>query len=210
MFKSSATSVAFQPPGLAKLLRLVFDTAAVREPRRVAAIQDSTSAFQLRQPRELCLLCAVFKLSDFLKYWLVIVLWFALIFVASSDTKSSQRSSRIIGPLLHWLFPEMPEETVGDVVTLARECVHLAVYGVLALLYWRAFRKPVKNDTRPWSWIEARNALIGVVIYAITDELHQAFVPSRQGSVLDVFIDTVGGAMGLLALWAYGRWRKKW
>lgn len=166
--------------------------------------------FQLRHPHELCLLSAVSKLRVFTKYWLVIVLWFALIFVASADTNSAQHSSRIIGPLLRWLFPEMAEETIGLVVLFARKCAHLTVYGVLALLYWRAFRKPVKGDTRPWSWIEARNALIGVVIYAITDELHQAFVPTRQGSVLDVFIDTIGGAMGLLALWAYGRWQKKW
>jgi len=170
----------------------------------------SEISFQLRHPRELGLLCAVSKLRVFVKYWLVIVLWFALIFVASGDTKSAQRSSRIIGPLMHWLFPEMPEETIGLVVLFARKCAHLTVYSVLALLYWRAFRKPVKNDTRPWSWTEARNAVIGVVLYAITDELHQAFVPTRQGSVLDVFIDTAGGAMGLLALWAYGRMRKKW
>lgn len=111
---------------------------------------------------------------------------------------------------MRWLFPEMSEDTIGLVVLFVRKCAHLTVYGVLALLYWRAFRKPVKNDTRPWSWSEARNAFLGVVIYAITDEVHQAFVPSRQGSVLDVLIDSIGGAMGLLAFWAYGRWRKKW
>jgi VanZ family protein len=152
----------------------------------------------------------VSKLRVLVKYWLPILFWFALIFVASGDTKSSQRSSRIIDPLLRWLFPEMSEEAIGHVVLIVRKCAHLTVYGVLALLYWRAFRKPVKKDTRPWSWTEAHHALIGVVIYAITDELHQAFVPSRQASVMDVFIDTVGGATALLALWACGRWRKKW
>jgi VanZ family protein len=166
--------------------------------------------FQLLQSREPCLLCAVSKLRGFVKYWLVIVLWFALIFVASSDTQSSRRSSRIIGPILRTLFPEMPPETVDLIVHLARKCVHLAVFGVLGLLYWRAFRKPVKNDTRLWSWIEARNAVIGVFLYAVTDEVHQAFVPARQGSVWDVILDTLGGALGLLALWGYGRWRKKW
>jgi VanZ family protein len=152
----------------------------------------------------------VSRLRVFLKYWLPIVLWFALIFVASSDTQSSQRSSRIIGPLLRWLFPELAEETIGLVVLLVRKCAHLTVFGVLALLFWRAFRKPVKNDPRPWSWSEARNSLVGVFVYAVTDEVHQAFVPSRQGSALDVVIDTLGGAAALLALWIYGRWRKKW
>ncbi len=150
------------------------------------------------------------RLRLFLKYWLPIVLWFALIFIASSDTQSSQRSSRIIGPLLRWLFPEMAEETIGLVVLFVRKCAHLTVFGVLALLFWRAFRKPVRGDTRPWSWSEARNSLIGVFVYAITDEVHQAFVPARQGSALDVVIDALGGAAALLALWAYGRWRKRW
>lgn len=150
------------------------------------------------------------KLRVFVKYWLVIVLWFALIFIASSDTQSSQRSSRIIGPLLRWLFPDLADASIEHVVFFVRKCAHLTVFGVLALLYWRAFRKPVKNDARPWSWIEARNSVIGVFIYAMTDEIHQAFVPARQGSVMDVVIDTVGGALGLLALFAYGRWRKKW
>ncbi|MFN7141901.1 MAG: VanZ family protein, partial [Limisphaerales bacterium] len=46
--------------------------------------------------------------------------------------------------------------------------------------------------------------------YAVTDELHQAFEPTRQGSVIDVLIDTVGAALGILVIWAIGRWRKRW
>ncbi len=175
------------------------------------AIQiPAASVFCLPRPREPGLLCAVSNLRAFVKYWLPIVLWFALIFVASSDQDSAQRSSRIIGPLLRWLFHEMPEDTVGALVLFVRKCAHLTVFGILALLFWRAFRKPVKHDARPWSWREARHALIGVVIYAITDEVHQAFTPNRQGSSVDVLIDTVGGAAGLLALWAYGRRQRKW
>jgi VanZ family protein len=36
------------------------------------------------------------------------------------------------------------------------------------------------------------------------------FVATRDAAVHDVFIDTVGGAAGLLALWLMGRWRKHW
>ena len=181
-----------------------------KAPRASNRNHTPISVFQLRHPLGLCLFYAVSKLRVFLKYWLPILLWFALIFVASGDTKSAQRSSRIIGPLMRWLFPDISEETIDLAILFSRKCAHFIVYGVMAFLFWRAFRKPVKDDARPWSWAEARYALIGVVIYAITDETHQAFVPSRQGSVLDVFIDTVGGAMWLLAIWALGRWRKKW
>ena len=150
------------------------------------------------------------KLRVFLNYWLVILLWFGLIFLASSDTGSSGRSSRIIKPIVLWLFPQASPRTVEQVVLGVRKCAHLTEYGVLALLFWRAFRHPVKHDPRPWSWIEAGLACLGVVVYAATDELHQLFVPTRQASVLDVLIDTSGGVLGIAALWTWGRWRKRW
>ena len=150
------------------------------------------------------------RLRNFLFYWLPVLVWMAVIFTASGDTQSSQRSSRIIGPLLRWLFPEMPQETVDLIVFVVRKCAHLTVYAVLALLVWRALRKPARRDTRPWSWKTFGHTMIVVVAYAASDELHQAFVPPRQGKLHDVLIDSVGGAAALIALWAFGRWRKWW
>jgi VanZ family protein len=134
----------------------------------------------------------------------------ALIFTASSDTHSYEHSSRILAPLLYWLFPHISVDTVDLVVFIARKCAHLAEYSVFALLLWRALRKPVKNVFRPWNWHEARLALLLVALYAATDELHQRFVATRTAHVTDVFIDTAGGAAGLLALWLIGHGRKHW
>ncbi len=133
-----------------------------------------------------------------------------LVFSASNDTKSFARSSRILAPLLHWLFPHLPADAVNFIVLIARKGAHLAEYAVLALLLWRALRQPVKNDPRPWNWREARLVLLGVALYAASDEFHQLFVASRDAAVHDVFIDTAGGAAGLIALWSFGRWRKDW
>jgi len=146
----------------------------------------------------------------FLWYGLPVILWMILIFSGSSDTSSFQHSSRIIAPLLHWLSPNMSEETVNHIVTVARKGAHLTEYAILAMLLWRAIRKPVRGDTRPWQGSQARFALLLTAIYAATDELHQIFVPSRQASFLDVLIDTTGGALGLVTLWLFGRWRKRW
>jgi len=134
----------------------------------------------------------------------------ALIFSASSDVNSFAHSSRIIGPLLHWLFPQMPDDTMYFIVLVVRKCAHLTEYAVFALLLWRALRKPVKNDPRPWIWREARLALLIVALYAASDEFHQSFVPTRTALVSDVFVDIAGGAIGLLALWAFGRRQKRW
>lgn len=146
----------------------------------------------------------------FLKYWLPVLLWMALIFTASSDANSFARSSRILAPLLHWLFPQMRQDTVSLIVLIARKSAHLTEYAVLALLLWRAVRKPAKHQARPWNWPEARLALLSVALYAASDEFHQQFVPSRDSAVHDVFIDTAGGAAGLFVLWIIGRWRKHW
>lgn len=147
------------------------------------------------------------KLRVFLKYWLPVLLWAALIFTASSDQQSAQHSSRIIGPLVQWLFPQLPGETVDNIVFGVRKCAHLTEYAVLAWLLWRAIRKPMRDDSRPWKWSDAVAAWVFVALFATSDEIHQAFVPTRQASPWDVMIDVGGGVLGLLALWIFRRWR---
>jgi VanZ family protein len=154
-------------------------------------------------------LSRVSKLRVFVKYWLPVMVWMAVIFSASSDTNSARRSSRLIEPFIRWLFPDIHPDNIWPIVLFVRKCAHLTEYAVLALLLWRAFRS-VSVQTAGWSWRLARNAWFGVIAYAITDEVHQTFVPGRQGSAWDVLIDSLGGAAGLLVLWALGRWRKWW
>ena len=161
-------------------------------------------------PRRIRFSFAVLKLRPFLKYWLPALIWMTLIFSASSDSHSYEHSSLFVEPFLHWLFPQMPEAQVQEIHHFVRKCAHLNEYAVLALLLWRAVRRPVKNDLRPWGWPEAGLALAIVFLYAASDEFHQIFVPMRTALVSDVFIDTAGGAAGLLALWIIGRWRKLW
>jgi VanZ family protein len=152
----------------------------------------------------------VAKIKTFLKYWLPVLVWMGVIFSASSDTKSFERSSRIIAPLVRFFFPRLQAATVDEIVFLVRKCAHLTEYAVMALLFWRALRKPVRGTPRPWQWREARTAILLVALYAASDEFHQLFVPSRQALVTDVIIDTTGGIVGLLLVWGIGRWLKKW
>jgi VanZ family protein len=72
-----------------------------------------------------------------------------------------------------------------------RKLAHAAEFGVLAALLVRAIR-----DT--W-WA------IGLgIAYALSDEIHQSFVPGREGAVLDFAIDSVGVVVG--AVLAARRW----
>jgi len=131
-----------------------------------------------------------------------------LIFAGSTDILSSQHTSRIIGPLLRWLNPNVSDQTIRAVQAVVRKGSHVAEYSVLALLLWRARRRPMKNDPRPWSWRDAAFAIGVAGAYAITDEVHQSFVPSRGASPWDVLLDTLAAAAGVLLLWRVGCRRK--
>jgi VanZ family protein len=133
-----------------------------------------------------------------------------VIFSASGDRASFSHSSRIIGPLVRWLFPQLSDEAIHAIVVSVRKGAHLTEYAVLTLLLWRALRKPRRGDARPWQWSQAGLALGLTALYAASDELHQLFVPSRQGSIWDVLLDTAGGALALVGLWVVGRVRKCW
>ena len=148
------------------------------------------------------------KLRSFISYWVPVVLWMALIFSASGDSGSFSHSSRIIGPIVRWLFPQFSDEAVHAIVVLVRKCAHPTEYAVLALLLWRAMRKPKPDDNRPWQWSEAGLAFALTALYAASDEFHQLCVPSRQGSIWDVLLDSLGGAIALLGLWAVSRLRR--
>jgi len=63
-------------------------------------------------------------------------------------------------------------------------------YALLALAYKHGLRQ-LKNSSR-WAWVLA-------VLYALTDEFHQSFVPGRHPSLLDVLVFDAAGAA--IALW---------
>lgn len=127
-----------------------------------------------------------------------------MIFTASADSHSYQHSSRIFEPLLHWLFPSMSQPMIENLHEVLRKCCHLAEYSILALLLWRAFSQSPGN-WRLWSQLKVRRVILIAMLYASTDEFHQAFVPTRTSRVTDVLIDTAGASLGLLALWLLQR-----
>jgi VanZ family protein len=75
---------------------------------------------------------------------------------------------------------------LGTWDTVLRKGAHLTEYAILGALLVRALGR------------EAPAFLAGVA-YAATDELHQHFVAGRHASPIDVAIDAVGVALGVLA-----------
>lgn len=127
--------------------------------------------------------------------YLPLVLWMAFISFASTGNLSAGNTSRIIGPVVLWLFPGTSPETLLVIHGITRKIAHFVEYAVLGLLAARAFRGSPRPGLRE-RWFVVSLGL--VVIYALVDEYHQSFVPSRTGTIYDSLIDIAGGLTALL------------
>lgn len=133
--------------------------------------------------------------------YLPLALWLAFIFYTSTGAMSASNTSRMIGPLLRWLFPDITPDQLLSAHFLTRKLAHFAEYALLALLAARAFIPSSRPFLRR-GWFAA--SLLLVTAYALFDEYHQSLVPTRTGTIWDSLIDIVGGLTALLAL---GWWR---
>ena len=131
-----------------------------------------------------CLHPGVSAIGNLLRYWLPLLVWMGVIFMASADSESGPHASRFLGPFLHWLG--LAPAVADAVLLLVRKAAHLTEYALLAVLAWRVIRRPVRADPRPWIWRQAGWALLLAAVYAVSDEFHQCFVPTRVGTAWDV------------------------
>jgi VanZ family protein len=132
----------------------------------------------------------LFLVRAFLKYWLPVLLWMVFIFIGSTDLMSAEQTSRFIGPFLRWFSPDMTDATIASVQLVVRKCAHVTEYAILSALLLRALRQHL---------LAARSvAFVLAALYAVLDEFHQSFVPSRTGSPWDVVTDCIGAILGLI------------
>lgn len=130
-----------------------------------------------------------------LRAWLPVLAWVLLMFAGSTDLLSAERTSRFIVPFLLWLDPHMSYRTIVMVHIGIRKMGHVTEYALLAILLWRAFRLG--------TWWRLNLSMLFLIVsvacclFAISDEWHQSFAPSRTPSARDVLIDTVGALIGI-------------
>lgn len=105
--------------------------------------------------------------------WIPVIFWCAVIFYFSSIPG-------LAGPWEKWDF-------------FLRKAAHVTEYAILAFLFLRALRghKLERGSEILWAFLLS-------LLYAAGDEFHQSFVPERAASLMDVVIDSVGCALGIL------------
>ncbi|HNE05484.1 MAG TPA: VanZ family protein, partial [Anaerolineales bacterium] len=110
---------------------------------------------------------------DIVPRWFPAFLMMAIIFAFSSRAKD-----------------ELPN--FQDWEYFVKKSSHFLVYGLLALSYIRAL--PKRNHLLAWAL---------AILYALSDEFHQSFVPGRTSSLVDVFVFDNLGAIVALVLHQY-------
>ena len=119
--------------------------------------------------------------SAILLAWFFVVVWAGVIFAFSAT-------------------PHLRVAEAADLDFILRKAGHMAAFGILAVLLWRALTLSAVGHAIAWS-------LMLTIAYAASDEFHQSFTAGRNASPVDVGIDSAGALIALLALvvWLYVR-----
>jgi VanZ family protein len=123
-------------------------------------------------------------LPRWIRDFVPLVIWMALIFLLSSRSTLLEIESQL-----------------GD--KLVFKSSHIVAYAVLTWLCWRAL-----SSARHTDWPLLATAFALAVLYGISDEIHQLFVPGRHGRLADVFFDA-GGALLMILLLRWLAWLRR-
>jgi hypothetical protein len=130
-----------------------------------------------------------------LRAWIPAIIWLIIIAIESSGLLASQNTSRILYPLLHFVFG-VDRFHFAHWHFYIRKAGHVVGYGILSILLFRAWRAtlPGAGNLNPkWTMRWANIAVLGTALVASLDEWHQSFIPSRTGAVHDVILDMCAG-----------------
>jgi len=131
------------------------------------------------------MLCKVKKILP----WIAVIGWMTLIFFLShqSAVESAEVSTGLLDKIL---------ELFGNIIdhNTLRKMAHAFEYFMLCILLFNALWNTVSKEKIKTSVISLSSCLV----YAISDEIHQIFIPGRAGRVFDVCVDMTGAVLGLV------------
>ncbi|MCK5490847.1 MAG: VanZ family protein [Candidatus Pacebacteria bacterium] len=110
------------------------------------------------------------NIKNVIGLWLAVFLWCAFIYFLSS-------------------IPSLKSDFSSEIDFVLRKIAHMSEYGILTFLFFRAYSGSKNNLSKRKS---ISLAIMFAFTYALTDEYHQLFVSGREGSLRDVFVDSLG------------------
>ena len=103
----------------------------------------------------------------------------------------------------------IPDKTIWGRGSLSEQIIsnlaHIPAYALLTFLWLKSFAvAESKNNIIVFSLI-----LSGLVLFAVSDEIHQSFVPGRTASFMDIGLDLLGILFGLWIFKIFGVFNRK-
>jgi VanZ family protein len=112
------------------------------------------------------------KYIQLLYYWLPLIAYCLMIFV-----QSAYPSPEII--------PQRP---------LIDKLLHFLAYALMGILFFRAYRTlPIHKNYNLLILI----SMLSAILYGVSDEIHQHFVPWRHADLMDALADALGSVFGV-------------
>lgn len=149
-----------------------------------------------------------YKKIYFVVAWALAIGWMALIFYLSSQVsyQSNNLSKGVAKNIVEIINKLLPNAAI-DARTfnnILRKFAHFSSYMVLSILVQNALEK--SGFSKRLSFIYT---ITICVLYAISDELHQAFVPGRGPQFTDILIDSLGVIAGTLTFRVWSQFDNK-
>ena len=88
------------------------------------------------------------------------------------------------------------EEIAKEMEPFIRKLAHGTEYAIGGMLVYGFFLTDIKMDSKKQKLFSE----LFIIFYAVTDEFHQLFVNGRNGSIIDIIIDSIGGAAGIFII----------
>lgn len=129
---------------------------------------------------------------------ILLSVWLIIIYLFSNQTgnESSSLSNGVLEKIVRIFNENISEQdllSICDALGLfIRKCAHLAEYLLLGLLFYNCFYYLKITNKMNLSY-----SILTCMIYAITDEFHQFFIPGRSCNIFDFIIDSVGIILGV-------------
>jgi len=130
--------------------------------------------------------------------WAATLLWAFTIFSFSGRSFGGATTAWILQQALRLLHLEVSPPVFEFLHFCLRKLGHVTEYATFSVLLYFALES---REHHRWRTRTALWAILLAGLYSLTDEYHQSLVPGRGPSLRDCGIDTVGAALGMLAMY---------
>ena len=129
------------------------------------------------------------------RWWVMVAAVCAAIFMFSQDAHSTQHSDAVLGLMLS-TWGRFGAALVAKLSTPFCKFAHVVVYSCLGASTYLAFshwgsRHGQAVSIKAWMFC---------VLFSISDEIHQSFIPSRDPSLHDVLLDSTAALLVILLM----------